>query len=164
MPDLRIATLISVVAVLALSTGLPATAQTEGAVDTAEFEKAAGTIRCDCGCHPQSAKDCACGRAAEMRGEIRELIARGMTGDEVIAQYVAQQGEQIRLAPTASGFNLVAWLGPLAGLLLASVAMFAMLRRWKHGHPASEPLPATPGVAVDAAYDDRLRKALERLD
>jgi cytochrome c-type biogenesis protein CcmH len=164
LPDLRIAALVSVVVILALSAGLPTTAQTGGAVDTAEFEKAAGAIRCDCGCHPQSAKDCACGRAAEMRGEIGELIAKGMTGDEVIAQYVAQQGEQIRLAPTASGFNLVAWLGPFAGLLLASGAMFALLRRWKRGHPATEPLPATPGVAVDAAYDDRLRKALERLD
>jgi cytochrome c-type biogenesis protein CcmH len=156
--------MVAVAAILALSAGLPSTAQTDAPVDDAEFEKAALAIRCDCGCHPQSAKECACGRAAEMRGEIREMIARGMTGDEVIAQYVAQQGEQIRLSPTASGFNLVAWLGPLAGLLLATGAMFALLRNWKRRHPLAEPLPATPDVAADAVYDDRLRKALERLD
>jgi cytochrome c-type biogenesis protein CcmH len=156
--------LVAVAAIVVLSVNPTSMAQTDGVVDAAEFEKAAGTIRCDCGCHPQSVKDCACGRAAEMRGEIRALIAQGMTGDEVIAQYVAEQGEQIRLAPTASGFNLVAWLGPLAGLLLASGAMFALLRRWKRGLPKTEPLPATPDVPVDAAYDDRLREALERLD
>ena len=36
------------------------------AYDESEYLKAAETILCDCGCHPQSVADCACGRAAEL--------------------------------------------------------------------------------------------------
>ena len=32
------------------------------------YDEAINTILCDCGCHPQTVKECACGRAAEMRG------------------------------------------------------------------------------------------------
>src|SRR5262245_42801351 len=71
----------------------------------AEYSRAATTILCDCGCHPQAVHDCACGRAAEMRGEIAASIRNGKSGEEVIAAFVAQHGEQIRVAPTAAGFN-----------------------------------------------------------
>lgn len=136
------------------------------AIDPQQFDLAAGTIRCDCGCHPQSVKECACGRAAEMRDEIRTLLGSGMTGEQVIAKYVAEKGEQIRLSPTATGFNLVAWLAPLAGLLGAGAALLLVLRRWR-GKPPSDraadaPPPAAPGAA-DREYRERLREALQRM-
>ena len=106
--------------------------------------KAISTILCDCDCHPQSVKDCACGRAAEMRDEMRAMIARGMSGDEIVEDYVARNGEQIRIAPVAKGFNLVAWIGPLIGLVLgcgglAWASSTAATRRAKR-----EPTSSTP--------------------
>jgi cytochrome c-type biogenesis protein CcmH/NrfF len=131
--------------------------------DQEGYEKATTTLLCDCGCHPQSVHACACGRAAEMRDEMRAMIASGMSGDEVIAHYVKQGGEQVLIVPEAQGFNLVAWLGPLVALLGATGVLFLVLRRWSGRRAASiEPLEAAP--AAGDPYHDRLRDALERFE
>jgi cytochrome c-type biogenesis protein CcmH/NrfF len=148
------------VLVLALSVGaLPA--QNVPPAARADFEQATSTILCDCGCHPQSVKACACGRAAEMREDMAALVRQGMSGEQIVDQYVATHGEQIRITPTATGFNLVAWLGPLLGLFAAIGGLLLVLRRWR-GVPSAEsgPAPATP----DAVDRKRLDRALEQFE
>jgi cytochrome c-type biogenesis protein CcmH len=131
------------------------------AYDEAEYLKAAERVLCDCGCHPQSVAACACGRAAELRDEMRAMVAGGMTGDEVIASYVAKHGEKILIAPDAEGFNLVAWLGPLAMLLVGIVAIVLLVRRWspKKGDGTDE--SPRPDLIPDDPYVTRLRRELE---
>jgi len=131
------------------------------AYDEAEYLKAAERVLCDCGCHPQSVAACACGRAAELREEMRAMVAGGMSGDEVIASYVAKHGEKILIAPDAEGFNLVAWLGPLAMLLIGIVAIVLLVRRWspKKGGVAGE--VSRPELSPDDPYVSKLRRELE---
>jgi len=141
------------------------------AVDPAEYDEAISTIRCDCGCHPQSVKDCACGRAAQMREEIQAQMAGdpstgrpAMNAAGLIAWYVERQGEQIRISPAATGFNLLAWLGPLVALLVASVVLVALIRRW-HGQRPAVPAPAEgPPLPGDDPYLRRLNRQLEELE
>jgi cytochrome c-type biogenesis protein CcmH len=134
-----------------------------------EYEHAAKTILCDCGCHPQSVHDCACSRAAEMRDEIRALVDQGQSGEQVIARYVAEHGESIRIAPVARGFNLLAWIGPLAGLVVALVAILLVARRWAAASAAASAAaaaaagPAATARADDGAYRERLRREIEEL-
>ena len=138
--------------------------------DDPEYLEAATTILCDCGCHPQSIHECACGRADEMRREVAAMITGGpggpaMTGEQVIAFFVASRGEQIRIAPTATGFNLVAWLGPGVLLLAAGAGLFFALRRWSRTHasggPAADGEPPT-AIDPDDPYLARVRKELEK--
>ena len=68
----------------------------------AAYEKAASTILCDCGCHPQSVKECACSRAEEMRQAIATEAASGTGGDAIVAGYVARYGQKILISPEAS--------------------------------------------------------------
>jgi len=142
--------------------------------DQAEYEKAARAILCDCGCHPQSVHDCACGRAAEMQREVAALITygpdgpqgggQGMTGEEVIAYYVAKHGEKVLLVPKARNFNLVAWLGPLVAFVAAALLMVQLLRRWKRAH-AAQPRPAAATLPrADDPYMSRLTRELEKLE
>ena len=136
------------------------------AFDRAEFDKATTTILCDCGCHPQSVHDCACGRAAEMRDEIRALIDQGMSGEAVVATYVERSGEQIRIVPEATGFNLLAWLGPLVGLFVAIGGLTLLVRRWAARPPASGDLPGTtppPAPDADDPYMVRLQRDVKEL-
>ena len=128
-------------------------------VDAEEYLKATQTIRCDCGCHPQSVYDCACGRAAEMRDGIAAEIHAGSSGDEVIASYVARFGEQIRIAPPSSGFNLVAWLGPSLLFLAAAAALALLLRHWRR-QPAVAAATAQ-GETLDPEYVERLQRELK---
>jgi len=146
--------------VLALSVGA-LSAQNVPPDARADFDEATSTILCDCGCHPQSVKACACGRAAEMRDDMAALVRQGMSGEQIVDQYVATHGEQIRIAPTATGFNLVAWLGPLFGIFAAIGGLVLVLRRWSGG-PSEEPGPAP--AAPDDVDRARLDRALERFE
>jgi cytochrome c-type biogenesis protein CcmH/NrfF len=125
------------------------------------YDQAATTILCDCGCHPQSVKECACGRAEEMRTALAAEARSGKSGDEIVAGYVARYGEKILVAPPAKGFNLVAWTGPAIGLLGAAFVIVAMIRRWRR--ISSELPPAPPGNAPDDADLVRLRRQVEDL-
>lgn len=161
MPDRLIVCAALLLLFVTLSSGQP-----RDGSDRLEYEKAISTLLCDCGCHPQSVKACACGRAAELRNEMQAMIAGGMDGEEVIADYVARKGEQIRIAPVARGFNLVAWLGPLIGLIVTSVGMVWVIWRWSKNAPseASEPACPTTQSPEDEHYRERLRAALERME
>ena len=129
--------------------------------EASEYGKAASTILCDCGCHPQSVADCTCGRAAEMRSEVLTMVQGGMTGDAVIASYVERYGDKIRIAPTASGFNLLAWLGPLALLLGGACGVTWLVRRLSRSAASAAADAAAPVPAADDAYLARLRREVE---
>jgi cytochrome c-type biogenesis protein CcmH len=132
----------------------------EGAQGQA-YERAATTLLCDCGCNPQSIKECACGRAEELRVALAKDAAAGKSGDEIIAAYVARYGQKVLVSPPATGFNLIAWAGPAVGLIGAALTIALMIRRW---HRASAALPAEtapPSGAADEAYLARLRHDLE---
>jgi cytochrome c-type biogenesis protein CcmH len=123
------------------------------------YEKAASSLLCDCGCSPQSVKDCACMRAEELRTSIAADATAGKTGDQIIAAYVARNGQKILVSPPASGFNLVAWVGPAIGLLGAALLIGALIGRWKR---TSKPAAAAPEAATDADLA-RLARDLEDL-
>lgn len=122
-----------------------------------EYDLAARTLLCDCGCSPQSVHDCACGRAAEMRNEIAAQVRGGRTGQQILDEAVARNGEKVLIAPRASGFNVVAWLAPMFALVFGTAGVFALARRWRK--PAAA-LPAPP--AAPAASDDPYVARLER--
>lgn len=132
----------------------------EGAASAA-YERAATSLLCDCGCNPQSIKDCACSRADELREALAVDARAGKSGDAIIASYVSKHGQKILVSPPASGFNLIAWTGPAIGLLGAAVMIAFMVRRWQRAsaaHP-TETVPASP--AVDEAYLAKLRRDVE---
>jgi cytochrome c-type biogenesis protein CcmH len=68
--------------------------------------------------------------ADRMRAFIRERIAAGDTKSEIKDKLVAQFGESVLAAPPARGFNLLAWLVPIAGGLIAAVAVAVLAVRW----------------------------------
>jgi cytochrome c-type biogenesis protein CcmH len=125
------------------------------------YEQAATTLLCDCGCNPQSVKECACGRAEEMRVALAADARAGKGGDEIVAAYVAKYGQKILVSPPATGFNLVAWAGPAIGLLGAAVMIAFMIRRWRRTSAALPAETVPPASPADEAYLARLRKDVE---
>jgi cytochrome c-type biogenesis protein CcmH len=125
------------------------------------YDRAATTLLCDCGCNPQSVKECACGRADEMRMALAKDASSGKSADQIIAAYVSKYGQKILVSPPATGFNLIAWAGPAFGLLAATVMITIMIRRWRRTSAAS-PLDTPPVVpAADDVYLARLREQLK---
>jgi len=122
-----------------------------------ENDKATRALLCDCGCSPQSVHDCACGRASEMKNEIAAKIRGGMSGQQVLDEAVAKRGEKVLISPTATGFNLFAWLGPGAALLLGIASVVLVLRRWRPDPKANVPAPRQRSPS-----DDEYLARLER--
>lgn len=100
--------------------------------------------------------------AIEMRGEIRAMLRRGFSEDEIIDHYVAQYGIQVRAVPRASGFNLVAWLLPLAFLLFGSALLYVVVRRWASA--SREERPRAWPSQQPPEYAERLRRELAEFD
>ncbi len=116
---------------------------------------------CYCGCSDLTVRVCTCGTADSIRQEIALQLASGKTPDQVVAAFVAEHGEQIRSAPTKTGFDLIAWVTPFVALFLAGFALVVVVRRWG---AARTPPSSAGGPPVENAPPTPLeRKALERV-
>jgi cytochrome c-type biogenesis protein CcmH len=140
---------------------IPLVVVPQGAAGQA-YEQAAKALLCDCGCNPQSIKECACSRAEELRVALAADAASGKTGGEIIAAYVAKNGQKILVAPPASGFNLVAWIGPAVGLLGMTLVMVMVIQRWRRTSRVAAS-PVGTAAAIDPADLARLNKDLEEM-
>jgi cytochrome c-type biogenesis protein CcmH/NrfF len=105
--------------------------------------------------------------ADRMRGFIRERIAAGDSESEISAALVAQFGEEVLAAPPKEGFNLLAWVLPLAGAAAAIGALGVALRRWSRTRtePGAAVAPSANGrPPLDPELERRLDEELARFD
>ena len=100
--------------------------------------------------------------ATQMRAFIRERIAAGDSKQEIKDELVAEFGEGVLAAPPKSGFNLIAWVLPLAGLLAALVAITLLARRYARTRP--DPAAAGPAPPLDPELERRVDEELARFD
>ena len=68
--------------------------------------------------------------ATRMKQFVRSRIAAGDTKSEIKEQLVAQFGKGVLAAPERTGFDLLAWVLPIAGLLVGAVVLTVLAWRW----------------------------------
>jgi cytochrome c-type biogenesis protein CcmH/NrfF len=105
--------------------------------------------------------------ADRMRAFIRERIAAGDSESEISEALVAQFGEGVLAAPPKEGFNLLAWVLPLAGAAAAIGALGVALRRWSRTRtePGAAVAPSANGrPPLDPELERRLDEELARFD
>ena len=68
--------------------------------------------------------------ALRMKQFVRTRIAAGDTKSEIKDQLVAQFGKGVLAAPEQSGFDLLAWVLPIAGLLAGGAVLTVLAWRW----------------------------------
>jgi cytochrome c-type biogenesis protein CcmH len=68
--------------------------------------------------------------ALRMKSFVRQRIAAGDTKSEIKAALVSQFGKGVLAAPERSGFDLVAWVLPVVGLLAGAAVLSVLLWRW----------------------------------
>jgi cytochrome c-type biogenesis protein CcmH len=145
--------LAGVLATLVLLTGAAAAVP----VDEKTVHDVAAQLRCVV-CQSLSVADSPSETANQMRGIIRERLAAGESPAEVRAYFVEKYGEWILLAPPKSGFNLLVWVVPFAGLGLGLVLVAVVLRRWSRNIPSGAP------AGVDPALRERIRREMAEKD
>jgi cytochrome c-type biogenesis protein CcmH len=99
-------------------------------------------------------------QADRERALIRELIAKGDSKDQIKDALVAQYGPRVLATPTGHGFDLLAWIVPALGILLAAAGIAFALLRLRRGRGE----PAAPPPRLDPADEARLREDLSAYD
>jgi cytochrome c-type biogenesis protein CcmH len=117
---------------------------------------------CSCGC-AQVLGECnhvGCTTSSEGLAMIRTGIEGGQNDKQILDAMVSKYGATVLAAPTKSGFNLVAWIAPVAVFLAALAGTILLMKHWAVGRP-------TYGQQVAAANTpnaelDPLREQIRR--
>lgn len=105
--------------------------------------------------------------ANRIRSFVVQRIRAGDTRSQIIDKLVAEFGPEIRAAPAKNGFDLLAWLLPLAGLFGGAVVIGVLAWRWSR---AREPATATGvpeqngRVSIEPELERRLDEELARFE
>jgi cytochrome c-type biogenesis protein CcmH len=103
-------------------------------------------------------------QAERERVFINDLIARGLTKDEIKDELVKEYGPEVLAVPSNDGFDLVGgWVLPAVAVLVGAGLVILAARRWRRDQRRDEavtPAPAGPDPASDDSK--RLREDLER--
>jgi cytochrome c-type biogenesis protein CcmH/NrfF len=77
-------------------------------------------------------------RAEQQRQEIKAMIAKDMTKKQIKAELVARYGPSILATPEDHGFELAAYLVPIAAVIAALAALAIALPRWRRRRPGAD--------------------------
>ena len=100
-------------------------------------------------------------QANRERAYIRQRIARGETKGQIKDALVTEYGDQVLALPKGSGFDLTAYLVPIAGFLIAAVALAFAVVRWRRRGAAT---PAPAGAPPEGPDAERLDADIARYD
>jgi cytochrome c-type biogenesis protein CcmH len=97
--------------------------------------------------------------ARQIKTFISRRIAAGDSKNQIKDRLVAEYGPQILAAPPRKGFDLLAWLLPIVGVLGGALVLAALAWRWSRPR---EPVPAA--ARLDPALERRIDQELARFD
>jgi len=100
-------------------------------------------------------------QAQRERVFIRRQIAAGESKQQIKDALVAEYGPQVLATPPGSGFDLAAYLVPVAAFLLGAGALMVGVRRWRRSAEPPEQPDAERPQGEDA---ERLESDLARYD
>jgi cytochrome c-type biogenesis protein CcmH len=126
-------------------------------------------LRCTCGCNLDvytcRTTDFTCTTSPEMHQRVMLLASRGETGQQIVDDFVRENGVAILMAPPKQGFNLAGYFIPSIVILVGGVLLVLMLRRWSRAQPAAAPAVLS-GAGIDASPEEieRLNRELRQSD
>jgi cytochrome c-type biogenesis protein CcmH/NrfF len=136
-----------------------------GASDNdARFKDLGHRMMCTCGCG-QVLLECnhvGCQSSDKMRNQLLAALDRGDNDDLILQGFVQEYGPTVIAAPTATGFNYVAWVMPFVALALGMGFVVYVVRAWKN-----RPAPAlADGISIPLGgeLDELRRKAREETE
>jgi len=121
---------------------------------TRTTQEIAATIRCPV-CQGLSIADSPAEMAQNMKAQVRELLSRGYTREQILSYFERSYGQFVLLAPKFQGVNSLVWTLPILALILGIFIVFVKMKNLE-----KEPIPA-PGnqqLATDNSEDPYLAR------
>lgn len=122
-----------------------------------ETNRVGGLLRCPV-CQGLSVSDSPSEMAVNMKGQVRELLARGYTEGQILQYFERAYGQFVLLEPKFEGFNALVWLLPVAALAIGLVVVWMSFQRLRVPPTAHRPPPAV----VEDDYVARVRSLVEK--
>ena len=105
-------------------------------------------------CQNQTIADSHADLAVDLRQQVREMLARGLTDDQVRRYMTDRYGDFVLYRPPLKSTTAALWLGPGLLLAVALAALAVVIRRRSHlADDQFEPDPALEGDAPANASD-----------
>ncbi len=127
-----------------------------------------GQMRCTCGCNLDvytcRTTDFTCGTSPAMHRELVGMVEQGMSGEEILAAFVAKHGETVLMAPKKEGFNLAAYFVPGAAIIAVGSALLWMLARRSSDETGLAAVGADDLTDLNAEERARLESELGKLE
>ena len=135
-----------------------------GATDSnARYYDLGHRMMCTCGC-AQLVGECnhvGCTQSGEELALLRTDIAAGMGDKEILGAFATKYGATVLAAPTAHGFDLVAWIAPFAVFAAALLGTILLIRRWS-GISIAKTHAAAANAPMETAADVERRERIRR--
>ena len=101
-------------------------------------------------CQNQTIADSHADLAVDLRQQIREMLQKGMSEDQIRSYMTDRYGDFVLYKPPFKPTTALLWAGPPVLLVVALGALVAMLRRRQHANPDDFD-PDTPDAPDDAS-------------
>lgn len=123
-------------------------------------------LKCTCGCgldiYTCRTTDFSCPVSPGLHRKVVAMAETGMTGEQIVADFVRENGVQMLMAPPARGFNLAAYFLPGLAILSVGIALVFVIRRWaRRVRPAAAGRGPVRATAATAGELEQLRRELE---
>ncbi len=117
-------------------------------------------------CYPETIGQSSSPAAQRIKQFIQRRIDAGDTKSEIESKLVAQFGPSILASPPKHGFDLLAWLLPIVGILGGAGVIALLAWRWtrRREEPAVLPPHALNGRPLEPDLERRLDEELARFD
>jgi len=114
--------------------GKPEGQPVSGAMLDQKTNETAAMLRCPV-CQGMSIADSPSEMAVNMKHQVRELIARGYTQEQILRYFERSYGQFVLLKPKFQGVNTLVWVLPVIALIVGIVAIFSMMGKRSSGQP-----------------------------
>ncbi|MHB1006010.1 MAG: cytochrome c-type biogenesis protein [Chloroflexota bacterium] len=130
-----------------------------------DVESITKELLCQCNC-TMMVNVCDCGTAEQMRQLVREKLASGQTGKQILDYFVTQYGEKVLGSPKKEGFNLTAYITPFAAIMVGGGGISAAALAWARRGRAASVVASQPSAANDdlGRYAGELEEDLAQLE
>jgi cytochrome c-type biogenesis protein CcmH/NrfF len=108
--------------------------------------------------HPGGTFSGPCETARGMQKDLDTQVTRGESDDQILQAMVEQYGPTVLVEPPKKGFDLLAWIMPIAVPLIALVLVWEVVRRWRQ----KATLAPAGGPPVSAEFLARAQREANR--
>jgi cytochrome c-type biogenesis protein CcmH len=115
-------------------------------------------LRCPV-CQGLSVSDSPAEMAVNMRGQVRELLSRGYTQEQILSYFERSYGQFVLLKPKFNGVAAAVWILPLLAVAIGAVIVVSKAKKLEATSATGNRQPATE---PDDPYLARVREMVEK--